>query len=369
MPPARPDVLVLGSGPAGVLAARACRAAGVDVRLVSRDPDAPWTAHYGLWADELAPGAVAAHRWGTTVVFGHREHPIAMPYALLDNEATRRAWMEGIDVVAATVLGVADGAVRTDRGTLRARVVVDATGPDSTFVERSAPTRFQCGFGIRARVDGHPFGDRMVLMDFRGLTGTFLYAMPLGRDRVFVEETVLVGPGVGEDELERRLYARLERLGVRVLEVEATERCLIPMDAGIPARDRGIVAFGASASMGHLATGYLLPRLTAAAPRLAAAIAADRSPHEAVWTPDDLRRRALQDIAARFIASSRPIDTASFFDAFFDQPPAVFRTFLGPRAASDVRAAMAALFRASDYRTRLRMMRAAGSRLLPQGAA
>jgi hypothetical protein len=46
---------------------------------------------------------------------------------------------------------------------------------------------------------------------------TFLYAMPFTKKQIFFEETSLVArPPVPFDELKRRLYARLQHLGVSV---------------------------------------------------------------------------------------------------------------------------------------------------------
>jgi lycopene beta-cyclase len=64
-----------------------------------------------------------------------------------------------------------------------------------------------------------------------------MYTMPLstypnGTQRVFFEETSLVGEGARRltfEECKRRMYKRLEYLGMSVLGVEEEEYCYIPM--------------------------------------------------------------------------------------------------------------------------------------------
>ncbi|NND74340.1 MAG: lycopene cyclase, partial [Ilumatobacter sp.] len=89
------DVVVIGDGPAGSALAAACRAVGVDALLVGADD--PWTATYGVWADDLdrldvlAGENVLASRHPDIHAWTHRRHRLARPYGVIDNEALRRA--------------------------------------------------------------------------------------------------------------------------------------------------------------------------------------------------------------------------------------------------------------------------------------
>ena len=100
------------------------------------------------------------------------------------------------------------------------------------------PPGWQTAYGIEVKMPGHPFAvNKAVFMDFRqsdpeveaGSNGafaaesgvwrvpSFLYVLPVDEDTVFVEETCLVARvQVPFDELKRRLYRRLSRMGLSV---------------------------------------------------------------------------------------------------------------------------------------------------------
>ena len=56
----RMDVLVVGAGPAGMALAAQCARRGLRTGLVDPAPQRPWTATYGMWADELPAGLPAS---------------------------------------------------------------------------------------------------------------------------------------------------------------------------------------------------------------------------------------------------------------------------------------------------------------------
>jgi lycopene cyclase-like protein len=103
---------------------------------------------------------------------------------------------------------------------------------------------------------------------------TFLYAMDLGDDVYFVEETSLaLAPALPFPLLEDRLRRRLAHRGVAVREVQHEEFCLFPMNPPLPDLGQRVVGFGGAAGMVHPASGYLVGSLLRRAPDLAAAIA------------------------------------------------------------------------------------------------
>eukprot|EP00955_Chlamydomonas_euryale_P029497 311149-Chlamydomonas_euryale.AAC.1 len=103
---------------------------------------------------------------------------------------------------------------------------------------------------------------------------SFLYAMPLGGNRVFLEETCLVAkPALPFSVLKRRLERRLAASGVKVHTVHEEEWSYIPVGGPLPDGGQPLTAFGAAANMVHPATGYSVARSFGEAPGVADAIA------------------------------------------------------------------------------------------------
>jgi len=358
------DVLVLGAGPAGRAAAAACARAGLRVELVAPDPDAAWPQTYGAWLDELAAAGAAdtaAHHWDTVVVrtVGSAFQPLGRTYALVDNPRLR-ATLTGDVVVGQTAgrarrLDVAPSGVRVtlaDGRRLTARAVVDATGHPAAFGHRAATgLAHQTAYGVVARFDRPPVAPgTMCLMDFDatpfddGGPPTFLYAMDLGNDRWFTEETSLAArPPVPLDLLERRLRHRLAVRGCMPTNVTHTERCVFAMNPPLPPAGPAI-AFGAAAAMIHPATGYHVAEALRRAPLLARAVRdaiADGAPpgvvaqagHRAVWTSADHRRDALYRLGLDVLLSLDTPDTQAFFDGFFSLPPRDWRGYVSRTAS------------------------------------
>ncbi len=354
------DVLVIGGGPAGLAAAAAVAEAGLRVVLVA--PPVPpggaaWPNTYGMWVDEV-PAAWRPpfeQRWPEAIVdLGERE-PRRLPraYGLVDRARLRaglvgRAEDRGARLRTGVVTGAAHGPTGTtvrlaDGSAHQVAVVVDASGhrPVLARRHRGRPAH-QVAAGVVGRFTRPPAEPgAAVLMDWRPAEPgpasrrdpdpTFLYAMDLGDGRWFVEETSLARrPALAAAACEQRLRRRLERLGATPVEVDGTERVIIPMGAGLPdPRDR-VVAFGGAASLVHPATGYQLGAALRAAPRLAQALVdglgspgggpatAARAAHHAVWPPAARRRRALHRYGLEALLGFDQERTVAFFAAFFD---------------------------------------------------
>ena len=374
---ATPDVLVVGTGPAGLIAAAACHAQGLRTVCVGSDPDRLWPNLYGIWEDQVADselrGAMTA-TWPSVEVRHRSTDTVRRGYGRVDNAAWQ-AILAGR--IAPVERFAAAGWVADDRGVTvfdaaggsrRAAVVVDATGAAGPLLERrGGPSLFQVAWG--ELVDADALGDEPRWMDFGDEAGvpTFLYALPMPDGRWFVEETSLVSRApMSHAALRDRLHRRLAREGVTVRATHRVERCRIAMDVPVPDAQR-IVGFGAAAGMIHPATGYLLPRLLEDAPRLAAAIAsglardsrtAAARAWDAVWPRARRRQHQMYRLGAQVLAGLDADDTRAFFAGFFALPEPSRTAYLADQLSpAGIAAVMAATFARLPHRLRFTVAR------------
>ncbi|MFC7450362.1 lycopene cyclase family protein [Rhodococcus daqingensis] len=350
------DLAVVGLGPAGRALAHRAAVAGLDVVAVDPHPDRRWTPTYAAWSDEL-PGwldadAVSAARVERPRVWATRERALARPYCVLDNDALRAALDLGTARVhAGTAVDVEPDRVILQDGTrLRARQVIDARGARHSrgLAEQTAHGVVVSGEAASPVLGG---GDAW-FMDWRPDNGappdqprSFLYAVPLGGDRVLLEETCLVGrPGLSQEELRGRLETRLRARGVPVSAHAERERVRFPVE--VPRAAGAVTTFGARAGIMHPGTGYSVAASLSSVDEVVSAIAAGRDPRRALWPVRARAVRRLRDVGLRALLRLPPPLTADFFDAFFDLPAAHQRAYLSARADPvAVGAAMAAVFR------------------------
>lgn len=378
------DVLVVGAGPSGRAAAAACGAHGLRTAVLDAAPSRPWRATYGAWHDELPPGlpdTVAAATGRAHAVTSSRLD-LGRDYTVLDTSALR----EHLD----QRLRTADVAILPGRygpDAPAAAVLIDAGGPAQPLSRRRPPRTpaEQTAYGLVLPAElAEPLlpAGQMVFMDWRPAPGdrldgsTFLYAVPVGADRVLLEETSLARrPGLPVALLAERLHARLTRHGVRPPAGCAREVVRFPLD--LPRhRAPGTIGFGAAAPLTHPATGYQLATALRLAEPLASAIALglDAGPGpaldaaaEALWPASArlthaIRRRGLECLL-RLPARRMP----AFFDGYFRLPPDAQRDYLGARADPGRTAlAMAKMFGTTDWGLRLRLI---GSSLLVKAPA
>lgn len=376
------DVLVVGGGPAGRAVAAACGEQGLATRVLDIAPGRSWRATYGSWADEL-PADLPASVVAATVrgrAFGRTIHELGRRYAVLDVGALR----EHLDGrLAAAGVPVQRG--RGEPGALpEARVVVDAGGAAQPLAtgrgRRRSVSAEQTAVGVVVAAESAaPLlgGDEALFMDWRPVPGalggwpTFLYAVPLGRGRVLLEETSLARrPGLSFETLTTRLHARLTAHGIRPAGDAARELVRFPLDTP-PHRATDVLGFGAATPLTHPATGYQLASALRLATPVAEAVASNigaggrQAVHAAqavLWPAKArlthlLRRRGLESLLRL-----PPQRLPDFFEGFFRLPAAKQYDYLSGRDDPfGTAAAMCSLFSTTSWSVKLRLI---GSSLL-----
>lgn len=358
-----PDVLVVGAGPAALALVAACSREGLRVTGVSERVPGVWPQTYGAWLDEVDDDVPFQRTWSDVRVHAVREFRLERSYGLIDNAGLFGALTVGgsaewrVGQVASVEHSERGSSVRLRDGRqIEARIVVDASGHRPVLVRRPSVgrTAFQTAYGIVGRFDAPPVPPHTVTwMDLRSGhlspgdrrgPPSFLYAMHLGEDRYFVEETSLAAsPPLGLDVLEARLERRLEVQGTPVGEVAHVERCVFPMTSVAPPPQR-VVAFGAAAGMVHPATGFMVARALRLAPSVAAMLARElgapgaspdrvaRRAWAVVW-PEDARETHglhLFGLDALLGMSGRALE--GFFATFFELPPQEWQAYLSRTA-------------------------------------
>lgn len=387
------DVIVVGSGPAGLAVADRVAAGGFQVLIVDPNPRAPWVNNFGVWIDEFELMGLADCldvTWDKALVHldatPEGKRYLARPYGRVDRPKLKRRLLErsiagGVRFYEAKAQRVRHGGGRStlelDGGVqVSGSLVVDATGHSRKLVEFDKPFNpgYQGAYGIVVEVESHPFEvDTMLFMDWRddhldahpdikernAKLPTFLYAMPFSPTKIFLEETSLVArPIIPFPELKLRLEKRMQHLGIKVLSVEEEEFCAIPMGGCLPARPQRVIGVGGTAGMVHPSTGYMVSRVLGAAPLIADAIIdqlssvsdkatdahlgrAPRSEAEAdamaaavwaaMWPVQRLRQREFFEFGMEVLLKLDLAETREFFAAFFSLSAYHWHGFLSSR--------------------------------------
>ncbi len=413
------DVLVLGAGQAGLALAGECAARGLNTACVAARPfdDAEglegsrerWRQSLGAWRDDLGETAHSAPvglervlldsveaEWAAPCVITRQrgEQLLDRRYAKLDGAALRARLVDltrarGAFLVRGEATAVEHNSTGSvvklaDGSTLVARLVVETEGT-GRFVERpDAPAvACQAAYGELLEVREHPFDQgEMVLMDLRPVRGsrptdppTFLYALPLGRNHLFVEETSLISrPAVSGVALRSRLARRLEQWGIEARETLDVEHCLVPMTLPLPDLSQRTLAFGTAASMVHPATGYSVARVIRHAPAVAQAFvaaldqrndlaAAARHAWGAIWSTDAQRCWELYAFGGRFLTTLDHDRMESWFETFYSLSVEEWGGFFSAsQSSSQVARVMTKMYSALDPRARWDLMRAGAGR-------
>ncbi|KAG5609532.1 hypothetical protein H5410_020813 [Solanum commersonii] len=371
------DLAVVGGGPAGLAVAQQVSEAGLSVCSIDPNPKLIWPNNYGVWVDEFEAMDLLDcldATWSGAAVYidDNTTKDLNRPYGRvnrkqLKSKMMQKCIMNGVKFHQAKVIKVIHEESKSmlicnDGITIQATVVLDATGFSRSLVQYDKPYNpgYQVAYGILAEVEEHPFDvNKMVFMDWRdshlknnadlkernSRIPTFLYAMPFSSNRIFLEETSLVArPGLRIDDIQERMVARLNHLGIKVKSIEEDEHCLIPMGGPLPVLPQRVVGIGGTAGMVHPSTGYMVARTLAAAPVVANAIiqylGSERS-HSGnelstgvwkdLWPIERRRQREFFCFGMDILLKLDLPATRRFFDAFFDLEPRYWHGFLSSR--------------------------------------
>lgn len=386
------DVLVVGAGPAGMALAAACGRLGMTVGLLDPNPDRPWVATYGMWSRELPvdlPSSVVAARAAGRAI-AVTEHRLGWEYAILDVDALRAHFAEqftGVTVhTGRAVRSPEPGVVAlADGSSLKASVVVDAAGrwrPLDPTASRRVPAE-QTAYGVildEESVTPLVAPGEALFMDWRADHGepgwpTFVYVVPLGGGKVLVEETSLARrPGLPLATLRRRLYARLAHHCITAPEDARTEKVSFRVDHPRHA-GHDVLGFGAAAPLIHPASGFSVAASLQLAPQVAAALSEhlaegpDRALAAAqgtVWSPAAKAIHRVRQIGLEALLRMPAAEVPGFFEQFFALPETHRWAYLtGRDDVGGTVAAMASLFRTSNWRMRRHLVLPALMRPLP----
>jgi lycopene beta-cyclase len=278
MPAARHDLIILGGGLAGGLAALALRQARAELDIVLVEPGPIGGNH--LWsffesdiaaADAALVDPLIGHRWsGYDVRFPAHRRRLAQPYRTIESEALDRAVRAALPaeciVAARAVEATPDCATLDDGRVLHARAVLDTRGL------ASAPPGLACGWqkftGQALTIPAGHGLDRPIVMDAcvdQADGYRFVYCLPFSATEVFVEDTYYADePDLDPAQLAKRIAAYASAQGWTVTCMARQESGVLPVvmggdfDAFWPAADR-VARGGVRAGLFHPLTSYSLP--------------------------------------------------------------------------------------------------------------
>ncbi|MEV0946634.1 lycopene cyclase family protein [Rhodococcus sp. NPDC049939] len=338
------DVAIVGLGPAGRALAHRCTALGLSVASVDPLPQRSWTATYAAWEDELPdwlPRDAVASRVARPVVWTRRRHTIARTYCVLNAPVLQSMLTKDSGTVfTGRAVSLSPTCVHlTDGSALKARVVVDARGTGA-----GADLAQQTAYGVVVEPDLAAralAGEDAVFMDWRRDNGaptsaapSFLYGVPLARDKYLLEETCLVGhPPIPLSVLTSRLHHRLRARGVVVPPDSQVERVRFAVEPPHQARNScssGLVPFGSRAGLMHPGTGFSVATSLEYADVLARHLRDGSA--EGLWPWRARVVHPLRSLGLRVLLNLEPEQVPEFFEHFFDLPIRLQTAYLSDRA-------------------------------------
>ncbi|KAF1870470.1 hypothetical protein Lal_00003676 [Lupinus albus] len=368
------DLVVIGCGPAGLALAAESGKLGLKVGLIG--PDLPFTNNYGVWEDEfkdLGLEGCIEHVWKDTIVYLDNKDPVLVGRSygrvsrhLLHEELLRRCVESGVSYLSSRVeriveVGNGQSHVVCEYDTVvPCRLVTVASGAASGKLleyEVGGPkVSVQTAYGVEVEVENNPYDPNlMVFMDYRDYMKqnvqcpeekypTFLYVMPMSPTKVFFEETCLASKdAMPFDLLKKKLFSRLNTMGIRITKTYEEEWSYIPVGGSLPNTEQKNLAFG-----------YSVVRSLSEAPHYASIIATilnedhakDIVTHkrskenlsmqawQTLWPQERKRQRAFFLFGLAYILQLDIEGTRTFFRTFFRLPEWMWQGFLGSSLSS-----------------------------------
>ncbi|RYR67527.1 hypothetical protein Ahy_A03g013931 isoform A [Arachis hypogaea] len=372
------DLVVIGCGPAGLALAAESAKLGLKVGLIG--PDLPFTNNYGVWEDEfkdLGLGGCIEHVWKDTIVYLDNKDPIFIGRSygrvsrhLLHEELLRRCVESGVSYLSSRVERIVEGSNGHSNVICEYDIVVHcrlatvasgaASGKLLQYEVGGPKVSVQTAYGVEVEVENSPYDPNlMVFMDYRDYMKqnvqtleanypTFLYAMPMSGTRVFFEETCLASKDAMPFELlKKKLFSRLNTMGIRITKTYEEEWSYIPVGGSLPNTEQKNLAFGAAAS-------YSVVRSLSEAPKYASVIASilkeghtssiithERSKENlsmqawnTLWPQERKRQRAFFLFGLALILQLDIEGIRTFFHTFFRLPNWMWQGFLGSSLSS-----------------------------------
>ncbi len=295
MPAPRHDLIILGGGLAGGLAALALSARRPGLKLLLVEPQAHLGGNH-LWsffgsdiaaADMSLVEPLIAHRWsGYEVRFPAHLRHVEQPYRTIASErldGALRAALAPEAIIHAAATKASPNEVTLDDGRVfAATAVLDTRGLSA------APDGLACGWQkfcgqLLAVPAGHGL-DHPVVMDAlvdQADGYRFVYCLPFSPTEVFVEDTYYSGqPDLDLDQLARRIAAYAAAQRWQVAAISREENGVLPVvmggdfDTFWPAND-DLARGGVRAGLFHPLTSYSLPDAVRFAAWMASAVPLD----------------------------------------------------------------------------------------------
>lgn len=288
LPDVKCDVAIVGGGLAGSLAAYALRQKRrtLDVRLIEPGPSLGGNHIWSFFSNDVAPehrwlvDPFISHRWnGYEVRFPRHQRALGVQYNMIRSEQLDSVMREALlptDIIRGRITHIRPNEVTLENGQhVRAGGVIDARGLGQV---RMLDLGWQKFLGQELRLASSHRIEQPIVMDATVSQEDgyrFVYVLPTGRDRIFIEDTYYSDTAqIDREQLAGRIADYAAAQGWQVMQVLREEAGALPVVLGGDFRGYwhsggyGVAKIGARAGLFHPTTGYSLPDAVRMAARL-----------------------------------------------------------------------------------------------------